>query len=1084
MGGASYVQTSFLGGEISQMAQGRFDKPEYRSSMNVCRNSFPVEIGAWTRRPGTQYAGHTRGGAEGRVIKFDFEQAQPYTIEITAGYLRFRSGATLAGTNDNQAVVGVSTANPAVVELTNAVDWATGDTLMFPSPGPAPLLENRQFTATKVDTTHFQLADALTGANIDGSTLGAITAGTIVYRVQEVATDYLSDRWRSVRAVQAETLSGPVSVLLQSSIKPQALTADVLPTDTTDAQFSVDDIVFVDGPYLDPFRGSVITPDATFGLINFTLSFQAYSATRAYSKGDYVQDSGVGYKSLLNANLGHTPGSSPTYWEAVGVGDPVGPNGFVDTDVGRHIRFYNNTAGPVWSNATTYNIDDIVTVTTGSVSVGYKSLVANNLNHAPASSPLYWTVFSPGWTNGIITAMSTTGLINPSAGTNIGNMTSYGGLAAAFDGVTGKVYTNCAAVATIVSGYVTNYAQIGKNFTGSPQSVSSVVVYPSSDKGFALQVGGSGSAFTINLRAKATAPASPSDGTLLGSIALAANQTTPVTISSNDAATTWNYMWVEIVFPTVSVYPGNAVNMQVSQVQFYTSAGTPGTIAQVQLLGNQLPNTGPITTWRLGVYSDTSGWPTCGCFHEGRIWLAGAVPNRWDASVSNGLDGSRLDFSPTAQSGAVADNNAISYTLNSDGVNPIYWLQPDLQGVIIGTQAGEWLVQAPTNGPITPTNVAARRVTKIGAANVDPCRTDNTNIFAQRYRIRLMEYFADVRSGKFSGPNLAEKAEHITRNKLAELAYVSSSTPMIWARCDDGSLFGVTYKRDALTTAQEAIAGFHPHALGSDRTIESLCAGPSVGGELDTITMVTNDADTNIRHVELLTDSPDELAALEDAWFLDSGVAPSSTSSTSAELDGAPYGGMTINGLWHLNGKTVQVFAGGLDCGNRGTGSTGYTDFAVTNGSCFVPYGDGVSAGSGNGLFTEDFVNSFSDGIPIVVGFTYDSEGQLIRPNAMAETGARNGPGFGKTRRNHRYAIQCVNARGVEIGTAFDDLLPVSFAQADEQTPIGTLAMFSGIHADTINDDYSHDGMICWRVSRPYPASITVVGGNIMTQDE
>ena len=67
MANASYVQPNFLGGEISQFAQGRFDRPDYRTSLNVCLNAFPAEIGPWVRRPGSACAGTTRGGAPCRA---------------------------------------------------------------------------------------------------------------------------------------------------------------------------------------------------------------------------------------------------------------------------------------------------------------------------------------------------------------------------------------------------------------------------------------------------------------------------------------------------------------------------------------------------------------------------------------------------------------------------------------------------------------------------------------------------------------------------------------------------------------------------------------------------------------------------------------------------------------------------------------------------------------------------------------------------------------------------------------------------------------------------------------------------------
>src|ERR1022692_307166 len=127
---ATFVQNSFLGGEWSQTAQGRFDLPPYRTAMNVCLNGIPVEEGAWTRAPGSLYETHTRGGVAGRLITWAFKQNLPYAIEFTTGVMRFHTGTRPAMTNDQQTVSAVSTANPAKV-TTGAHGWTTGDTIMF-----------------------------------------------------------------------------------------------------------------------------------------------------------------------------------------------------------------------------------------------------------------------------------------------------------------------------------------------------------------------------------------------------------------------------------------------------------------------------------------------------------------------------------------------------------------------------------------------------------------------------------------------------------------------------------------------------------------------------------------------------------------------------------------------------------------------------------------------------------------------------------------------------------------------------------------------------------------------------------------
>src|SRR5258706_258 len=156
MANASYIQDSFAGGEKSQLAQGRITDREYRTWMNVCVNGHPTEAGGWVRRSGTMNAQYTRGGRAGRVVKFDFAQATPRTVEFTDGFLRFRSGTQLDTTNDAVVVLAIGAANPAVVQTAAAVTWVTGNTVAFGNLGvTAPTLQGRQFTVTVIDPTHF-----------------------------------------------------------------------------------------------------------------------------------------------------------------------------------------------------------------------------------------------------------------------------------------------------------------------------------------------------------------------------------------------------------------------------------------------------------------------------------------------------------------------------------------------------------------------------------------------------------------------------------------------------------------------------------------------------------------------------------------------------------------------------------------------------------------------------------------------------------------------------------------------------------------------------------------------------------------
>jgi len=178
------------------------------------------------------------------------------------------------------------------------------------------------------------------------------------------------------------------------------------------------------------------------------------------------------------------------------------------------------------------------------------------------------------------------------------------------------------------------------------------------------------------------------------------------------------------------------------------------------------------------------------------------------------------------------------------------------------------------------------------------------------------------------------------------------------------------------------------------------------------------------------------------------------------------------------------VFAGGLDCGDPGEGKA-YSDFLVTNGSVTVPYGDGTSVGAGRGLFTAAFAAGLSLS-QIVVGYTYDSEGQTVRPITPADSGARNGPAFAKLTRGHRFGMKLVNTLGLSVGGDLNKpMFACRFTKGDGVTNIDALTTFTGIHQDALRDDYGYEGgCLAWRVSRPFPANVVAVGNNLMTQDQ
>lgn len=113
--------------------------------------------------------------------------------------------------------------------------------------------------------------------------------------------------------------------------------------------------------------------------------------------------------------------------------------------------------------------------------------------------------------------------ISQATGTVIGDMTSAGGNAASFDSNANQAHGSSSYKGSnVTDGYV------GKDWgAGNDKTLTGFRVYSSNSRGF-TQAGGTEN-IVLRLYGKATAPASPTDGTLLGTISAFANSESLIT---------------------------------------------------------------------------------------------------------------------------------------------------------------------------------------------------------------------------------------------------------------------------------------------------------------------------------------------------------------------------------------------------------------------------------------------------------------------------------------------------------------------------------------------------------------------------
>lgn len=445
---------------------------------------------------------------------------------------------------------------------------------------------------------------------------------------------------------------------------------------------------------------------------------------------------------------------------------------------------------------------------------------------------------------------------------------------------------------------------------------------------------------------------------------------------------------------------------------------------------NDFAATTASANWRLGIWSDTTSYPSAVTFYEDRLVFGGAlnVPQR----VTGSKSGDYENFAPTATDGTVANDNAISFTLNAKSVNVIQWLADDEKGLLIGTVASIWLMRpSALNEAVSPTNISAKRSSSYGSKDVEPVQLGSNTLYVQTKgrKLREIEYKFD-KDGLVAEDTTAF-SEHITKGGINEIAVVEDPVPIVWAVRNDGQLLGLTLDK------QNKVEGWHRHVLGgTDVVVESVDSVPDATSTRDETWLIvkrTIDGNT-VRYIEYIDTEFEDGDDQDDAYFFDAGLQADDTAAT------------VFTGLWHLNGETLGVL---------GDGAT-QPDVTVTNGKITIA----------------------TAAAKLSVGLKYNSDGETQRWEAVSgdETG------LGKSRRINRVAFLLSNTGALTFGRDFDNLDVHSFRKSGDLTA-NAVPLFSGIKVLEWPGDNDFDGRIAWRTNTGLPLTVLAVAPQGQIED-
>ncbi len=454
--------------------------------------------------------------------------------------------------------------------------------------------------------------------------------------------------------------------------------------------------------------------------------------------------------------------------------------------------------------------------------------------------------------------------------------------------------------------------------------------------------------------------------------------------------------------------------------------------------------------WNAGVFNSTNGYPSDVSLYQQRLVFAGT--KKYPATVWFSKTGDFFNFASSELLGSstgnidptgavilgeqILDDNALTFTIDSDTVDKISWLSEGTK-LAVGTTGGVFTIYGSENDlTLTPFNFTVVKESAYPAGSADALQIGEKMLYVQQNERKIREMkTAGEQQAEYGAMDLTLRSEDITYSGVKEMTYQEQPFSVVWGRLGNGKLIALTHESslNMYAWSTHTIGGTHTDAThGNHAKVESIITIPEDNRSQTWMIVKRTIGVSTKRQIEYMTRFHDaqEIAQV-DAHFVDSGLKTYNSSAFT-----------TASGYGHLEGQTLSVLGDGAI----------QPDQVVASGVI----------GSTTALISSNTV---------VAGLSYTSE-LVTLPMTMGDGGGSFVIG---NKRMIKINIKMLNSLGLEFSMEGQDYEEVIFRNPSQDQYGNMVPLFTGNkEMAPIARSFESEG-VSFRCNQPFPFTILYI---------